>query len=310
MLGNKGKKKEKKALREEENKLVDKETRDNDRKALEEYLKKTMINKDMPFTISEAYKAARTNIMFSLKDSKQSKSIIVTSANPGEGKSTTCVNFAISFAQMGAKVILLDMDMRKPRVHKYFGIRNRKGVSNILGGFSTIDSCVVHDDETGIDIITAGHIPPNPAELIASSETDIMLEKLTKEYDYVFIDTPPANVVTDTLLLSKKVTGVVMVARYKITNKDAFDRCVKTFEHAGVKMIGVVLNSVERNAYEGRYTYKSYGRYGYKRYGYGKYGYSKYGYSKYGYTKYGYNKYSYSYGDELPEELTAEATKK
>ena len=285
------------------------------RKAEDEHLQFTMLNKKTPFDITEAYKATRTNIMFSLKTGEKCKSIVVSSANPGEGKSTSCINLAISFAQMGDRVVIIDADMRKPRIHKYFKVKNKKGLSNILGGFETLENCVIHNEETGLDVITAGNIPPNPAELLASSEMDALLTHLSEIYDYVFVDTPPINVVTDAAILSKKVTGVVLVVRHNVTNKDAVERSVNTLEFAGAKLVGFLLNSVERKVYEGRYTYRSYrrgykrygyGKYGYKRYGYGKYGYSRYGYSRYGYSRYGYSRYGYSnrygYGDQYDEE--------
>ncbi len=297
-------------------KMTEEEMRAAIKKEEEERLRSTLLNKHTPFDITEAYKATRTNIMFSIKGTVGCKSIIVSSANPGEGKSTTCANLAIAFAQMGDRVVIIDADMRKPRVHKYFDIKNKKGLSNILGGFETLENCINHMEDTGLDVITAGNIPPNPAELLASGEMDILLETLSGRYDYVFIDTPPINVVTDASILSKKVSGVVLVVRHNITNKEAIERSIKTLEFAGAKILGFILNSVERKEYEGRYTYRSYrrgyrrygykkyGKYGYGKYGYGKYGYGKYGYGKYGYSKYGYGGrygYGYGYGDAYEE---------
>ena len=279
-------------------KLTDEEMRAQIKKEEDERLRSTLLNKHTPFDITEAYKATRTNIMFSIKNATGCRFIIVSSANPGEGKSTTCANLAIAFAQMGDRVLIIDADLRKPRVHKYFDVKNKKGLSNILGGFETFENCVNHKEDTGLDIITAGNIPPNPAELLGSGEMDNFLETLAGRYDYVFIDTPPINVVTDASILSKKVSGIILVVRHNITNKEAVERSIKTLEFAGAKILGFIFNSVERREYEGRYTYRSYRR-GYRRYGYkkyGKYGYSKYGYNKYGYSKYGYSKYGYKYG--------------
>ena len=224
----------------------------------EERLRSTLLNKKTPFNITEAYKATRTNIMFSLKNTDESKTIIVSSANPSEGKSTTCANLAIAFAQMGDRVVIIDADMRKPRVHKYFNIKNKKGLSNVLGGFETLANCINHCEALGLDVITAGNIPPNPAELLSSGEMDALLQTLKGKYDYIFIDTPPINIVTDAAILSKKVSGVVLVVRHNITNKDTVERSIKTLEFAGAKVLGFILNSVERKDYEGRYTYRSY----------------------------------------------------
>ncbi|MDP4119063.1 MAG: CpsD/CapB family tyrosine-protein kinase [Bacillota bacterium] len=265
-------------------------------------IRKTILNEQTPFLISEAYKAARTNIMFALKDNKGCKKVIITSANPGEGKSTNCVNIAISFAQMGERVLIVDADMRRPRLHRYFKIKNKNGTSNILGGFSSVDECIYHDEGTNVDVITAGHVPPNPAELLASEEMDNMLEQLVQMYDYIFIDTPPINVVTDVALIAKKVTGVMIVVRHNITSRDMIDRCINSLNFAGARLMGFVLNAVEHNEYVGKYTYNSYKKYGIKKYGYRKYG--KYGYGKYGYGKYGYGKYGYGYGDTDYEDDT------
>ena len=309
--------------KKQKGKMTEQESRQLIKQEEEQMLRSTLLNKNMPFDITEAYKATRTNIMFSLKNTDECKKIIVSSANPGEGKSTTCANLAIAFAQMGDRVIIIDADMRKPRVHKYFEIKNKKGLSNVLGGFESLSNCIVHKEELGLDVIPAGNIPPNPAELIASGVMDALLETISGKYDYVFIDTPPINVVTDASILSKKVSGVVLVVRHNITNKEAVERSVKTLEFAGAKLLGFVLNSVERKVYEGRYTYRSYrrykrygyGRYGYKRrYGYGRYGYGKHGYGgKYGYSHYGYNRYGYGkygYGDAYEEpEQAQEQTK-
>lgn len=283
-------------LNKPKRKMTEKEFKKLIRTEEEEHLRSTLLGKKTPFDITEAYKAMRTNIMFSLKSSGQCKTLIVSSGNPGEGKSTTTANIAIAFAQMGDRVLLIDADMRKPRMHRYFSVKNRKGLSNILGGFETLENCINHIEEMGLDVLPAGNIPPNPAELLASGEMDALLQTLSGRYDYVFFDTPPINVVTDAAILSKKVNGVVLVVRHNITNKDVVERSLKTLEFAGARVLGLVFNAIERKTYDGRYSYRNHSR----RYGYGKYGYKRYGYSnKYGYGKYG---YSYGYGDAYDED--------
>ena len=293
--------KEAKELKQQQEKAEIKKLAENEYR---EHLKTTILNKKTAFAISEAYKAARTNIMFSLKDKKECKIIAVTSANPGEGKSTNAINFAVSFAQMGERVAIIDGDMRKPSVHKYFDIKNKKGLSNILGGFESVADCIYHDDVTGLDVITSGHIPPNPAELLSSGEMDTLLETLSGRYDYIIIDTPPVNIVTDVTVLSKKVDGVILIVRHNVTSTDSIERCINTLNFTGAKILGFVINSIDITSYRGKYSYKrmyrrGYKYYSYKRYGYGKYGYGKYGYGKYGYGFCGLN--NYSYGEPVDE---------
>ncbi len=286
-----------------------------EKKEMDERIERTILSDSTPFIVSEAYKTARTNIMFAMKE-KNSKAIIITSANPGEGKSTNCLNVAISFAQTGSKVVIIDADMRKPRIHKYLKMKNGQGTSNILGGFAKLEDCICHSEERNLDVITAGHIPPNPAELLASAEMDEMLKKLNEVYDYIFIDTPPLNVVTDAAVVGKKVAGVILIARHNTTGKDMLEKSINSLKFAEIKILGFILAAVERGQYAKGHYYSSrrkygykrrygYGKYGYGKYGYGKYGYGKYGYGKYGYGKYGYgNGYGYGYGygyDEAPE---------
>ena len=129
---------------------------------------KRIISENTPFDIIEAYKAARTNIMFSLNHEKGCKKVVISSATSGEGKSTTCINLAKTFAEIGVRVLVLDADLRAPRVHKYLNLANEKGLSNILAGFDKLDDCLVHTSQANLDYLTSGAIPPNPVELISS----------------------------------------------------------------------------------------------------------------------------------------------
>lgn len=256
-----------------------------------------ILNKKTPFVIREAYKTARTNIIFSVSGSgnDECKIIAFTSANPGEGKTTSSLNLAITFAQTGAKVLIIDGDLRKPRIHQYLGVVKTNGLSTILSNQKTFDEVVFRDIRDGLDCLAAGSIPPNPAELLASDAMEHLLEDLKTRYDYVFIDTPPVTVVTDAAALSNYVNGLVLVVRQGFTNHESVEHAINLLKIAKAKVLGFFVNDIDpASANYGAYR-KSYGnRYGYK-YGY-RYGY-RYGYN-YGYN-YSYGKnYAYHYGDK------------
>ncbi len=233
------------------------------------------------FDTVETFKTIRTNIMFSLPKTNSGKVIAITSSSPGEGKTTTSVNLAITFAQMGAKVVLMDCDLRKARVHRYLQVRRDNGVSNVLCGFTELDRAIKKNVRDNLDILTAGEIPPNPAELLESPEFEKLVTELKRRYDYVFIDTPPVTVVTDGLVIAKQCMGIVVVVRENQTTFDFLDETMESLEKTDTKIVGVImLGSENKNR---KYGYYRKGRYGYK-----------YGY-KY---KYGYN---YRYGDEPKE---------
>lgn len=232
------------------------------------------------FSVKEAYKAARTNFMFALSNiPDKCKKIVFTSQGPGEGKTTTSINIAIAFAQTGAKVMIIDGDLRRPHVHKYLELDNEIGLTSVLGGFNTLEEAI-KKHELGIDCISCGHVPPNPSELLASDKMAELVESLTDKYDYIIIDTPPINVVSDAIAMSTKMNaGVALVVRQKYTTHDAIKKSKSTLEFANAKLIGFVLNDVTNESF----TYRSrYGRYrSYRNYKkYVKYD-SKYGYKYY-----------------------------
>ena len=221
-----------------------------------------LLSDTSPFPVKEAYKSTRTNIIFSLTE-EGCKKIIVTSSFPKEGKSTTCANLAITFAQTGIRVLIIDSDIRKPRMHKMFGATHNIGLTNVLSGSSTLDEAIIHTKYENLDLLIAGHIPPNPAEMLSSQAMDNLLDLLSQKYDYIFIDTPPVNVVTDTIVLSKKVSGVFMVVRMGITDHKALKVAVSKLEFANAKPLGFILNDVhmDNDIYKynyRKYTYKTY----------------------------------------------------
>jgi len=235
---------------------------------------KRIINSQTSFEIIEAYKAARTNIMFSLNSEKGCKKVVITSPTSGEGKTTTCINLAFTFAETGAKVLIIDSDLRAPRLHKYIKLANEKGLSNILAGFNTVDECIVHSEREGLDCITSGPIPPNPVELVSMDTMKELIEELETRYDYIFIDTPPLNIVTEALILSKYATGVIVVTRQKYTMYKMVERAINSLKFASARIIGFIMNDVEDNKYVyGGYKVNGGYRYGNKKSRYVRYGY-------------------------------------
>ena len=232
-----------------------------------------IINDDAKFNIKEAYKTARTNTIFALNSDKGCKRLIVTSSIPGEGKSLTSVNIAVTFAMANTKVLIVDCDLRKPKLHRYLASDNKKGLSNILGGFDKLEDCLKYNKELNVHFLTAGHTPPNPIELLSSEKMEKLLDELSEDYDFIFLDTPPVNVVADTSAIAKYSDGILFVVRHKFTTQDMVYKAISSLEFANAKVLGFLLNDVDLSSYS--YTSKvGYGGYKYKNY----YQYSNYYY--------------------------------
>lgn len=200
---------------------------------------------------AEAFRTIKTNIKYSSAD-KHKKVLLVTSTEAGEGKSTISANLALSLSQDNKKVIIIDGDLRKPSVHKQFRISGSVGLTEVLIGEQSLDS-VKYKINPYLYAIVSGHIPPNPAELLASEEMEKVIEKLREEYDYVIIDTNPIGLVADAQILSSKVDGVILVARYEKTKKENLLSCKKMIDQVGGNTIGVVLNGIDEK--RGKYYY-------------------------------------------------------
>lgn len=222
---------------------------------------KRIISNDSDFNTVETYKSIRTNIMFSMPKKDKGKVIAITSSSPGEGKTTTCINLAITFAQTGAKVILVDCDLRKSRIHRYLGIQRDDGVSNVVCNYTDIDKAIKKNVRENLDCMTAGEIPPNPAEILDTEEFKTMLNKLTEKYDYIFIDTPPMTVVTDAAVIMKEDMGVVVVVRENVTTFDLLDITIDNIKKTETKLLGVIMLGSEEK--KRKYGYYSTGKYGY-----------------------------------------------
>lgn len=227
-----------------------------------------LLDESTPFAVKEAYKAARTNLMFMFAEHKQ-KCVSVTSSFPGEGKTTTCANIAISFAQTGAKTVVIDADLRKPRMHRMFSVSSAPGVTDVLGSFVQMEEAIYKTKYENLYVIPAGTIPPNPAELLASESMQRLLKRLVDEYgfEYVFVDTPPINMVTDAAVVSQNLVGCIVVVKSGETNKEAVKGAVLALEQAGVNVLGFILNDVSLDRYSYKYgrgnSYKKDYQYGY-----------------------------------------------
>ncbi len=213
---------------------------------------------------SEAYKGLRTSIMFSFPDNKP-KVLLVTSSGPSEGKTITSVNLALTIAQSGSRVIMLDLDMRKPRLHRILKTKNEKGVTNLLIGQCSLEE-VIQDGPTNsnLKIITCGQRPPNPAELLASAHLKDILEELKIKYDMVIIDSPPLVAVTDSVLISRIVDGVCLVLHGGVTSREIIMRGRDLLQNANAHILGVVINNIDltKRSYYYYYQYYYYQYYG------------------------------------------------
>lgn len=238
-----------------------------------------VLGRKTPFYVREAYKTLRTNLMFSLPADK-SRVILVTSAGVGEGKTTSSLNAAISFAATGAKVCLIDCDLRRPNVARLCGEKGSPGLTNVLVKMNTLDEAIRKSKYQNLDIVFSGDMSPNPSELLASSGMKEVLKTLAERYEYVFVDTPPVNVVTDASVLAASASGVLLVANQQKASKNDVARAINQLNFVKAKILGILLNNAEIEDENGRkYRYSKYHRYGryYGRYGryYGRY-YSKY----------------------------------
>ena len=212
----------------------------------------TNLNPKSP--ISEQYRTIRTNIQFSSVD-EELRSILFTSSGPGEGKSMTTANIAVTYAQQGKKVLLIDADLRKPTVHYTFRLDNLKGLSNVLVGDVLLEEAIHTTSIDHLDVISSGPIPPNPSELLGSRKMRAILERAKQQYDLVIFDTPPVLAVTDAQIMADFVDGAMLVVRSKVTELDAATRAVEALKPAKARLLGTVLNDREKKGSNYYYYY-------------------------------------------------------
>jgi capsular exopolysaccharide synthesis family protein len=238
-------------------------------------LKKEGTNRT-PFSVVEAYKHIRIHLVTELS-SAGGNVVTISSPNAGEGKSTTAVNTAITLSQLNKKVLLVDADSRRSTIHKKLKIENTTGLMEVISGSLDFEDCV-KNYSSYLDILTSGANHNNPSELYSSQGFDDFIAKVSELYDFVIIDTPPINIVSDALVIAQKCTGLLMIIRANFTNSESFKKAHNLIKALHINLLGTIINGVDPETKK----YYKYGKYGkYAKYGYGKYGYGKY--DKYGY---------------------------
>ncbi|PMC37366.1 capsular biosynthesis protein [Bacillus sp. UMB0899] len=224
-----------------------------DRKKIFNLQNRSLISLTSPKSpIAEQFRTIRTNIQFSSAD-KEIRTIIVTSAGPGEGKSTNTANIAVVFAQQGKRVLLIDADLRKPTVHYTFRTENHIGVSNVLTKQASLEESYTATAQEKLFVLSSGPIPPNPSELLASRGMQVLIENAKEEFDIIIIDSPPVLAVTDAQILSNLADGVVLVVGSGKTEIDAAKKAKELLVSANAKILGAVLNNKKQE--ESQYYY-------------------------------------------------------
>lgn len=240
-----------------------KNTEDDEHRTLQ-----LITKKGMPFAYVEAYKSLRTNLDF-LNGSTGVKAITITSTVPQESKSNVAVNLALTLAESGKKVVLVDCDLRKPVLHRYLKSgHNIKGVSNVLSNQCKLEDALKYLDEYKLSFLPAGTPPPNPSEMLSQPKMKELVEALKAVYDYVIFDAPPVSIVTDAAVMGRITDGVLFVVRSQYGPAEATKAALKKLQDTEVKVLGAVLTrydvskSVKSSGYSYSYSYQYSGSYG------------------------------------------------
>jgi capsular exopolysaccharide family len=215
----------------------------------------TTSNPDSP--IAEAYRSLRTNILFSSID-EPVKTLMVTSCQSGDGKTTTIANLAVAFSQEGKRVLLIDADLRRPTLHTFFMQSNQSGLTNILSNQMEWQDAVYSTSIENLFFIGSGPTPPNPSEMLGSKKMNRLMEELSAHYDMILFDAPPSLVVTDGLVLASKCDGVIAVISVGVTKRQQVKKMYAGLEHVKARLLGVVLNHKKKKSKEQLY-YTYYG---------------------------------------------------
>jgi tyrosine-protein kinase Etk/Wzc len=223
--------------------------------------RRLMTREDPKSPVSEAYRSLRTSLLYS-SSKKEPSSILISSAGPGEGKTTTVANLAITYANLGKKTLLVDTDLRRPVVHKVFELNREPGVTTYLSGAtddfkSLIQNCEIDN----LSIITAGIIPPNPSELLGSDRMTTLVKQIENDWDMVLFDSPPLVAVTDATMISQEIDQIVMVVKVGQTDKKAFAHTLTNLRNVGAPLGGIIMNAVTHKSSYGSYYYYYYYQY-------------------------------------------------
>lgn len=222
--------------------------------------KELVTHLDPKSPVSETFRTLRTNIQF-MNSNRRLRSLLVTSTMPSEGKSWVASNLAVTFAQAGKRVALIDADMRKGRLYSIFGVEPRPGLSNYLSGYYenqepvNIDKYLKKTDVNNLYLLPAGNIPPNPSELLVRRQMRNLLEQLKNQVDLIIIDGTPSKLVTDSVILSRIVDSTIIVSAHKQTRKDDLERVIKDIKNVGGNIAGVVYNKIPVSAKKYNQTY-------------------------------------------------------
>jgi capsular exopolysaccharide synthesis family protein len=212
-------------------------------------------------TVAECARSIRTNLLFMSTD-KPLHRLLVTSAGPYEGKSTTAIALSVAMAQAGNRVLLIDTDLRRPRLHRAFGVSGERGITSLLlDDQPEPETAIKHTEVVGLDLLPCGPLPPNPAELLHTERFLALTKLLGERYDRIVFDSPPVHAVTDAVILAQLVDGVVVVAKAAQTTKDGIRRAARKLYDVDANLLGVVLNDVDfdHGGYGGYYYYQRYG---------------------------------------------------
>ncbi|WP_271399242.1 CpsD/CapB family tyrosine-protein kinase [Salinicoccus roseus] len=213
-----------------------------------------IVEKQPKSPVSEQFRTVRTNIMYSNIDT-EIKTVLVTSATPGAGKSTTAANLAVAYAQSGKRTVLIDADLRRPTMHYTFEMTNQRGMSTAIVNDVPVENIVRETEIENLDLITSGPIPPNPSELLSSKKMVHLLKTFSMHYDMVIIDSPPLLAVTDAQVLSKITDGTVLVTNVAANNRDRLLEAKDLLKKADANILGVVMNNKKMNTKKDDYYY-------------------------------------------------------